>query len=142
MSLDNQILQSLLIIAGIGQIVLALGSIAIPRVLKWKEEVVKLRPLIRQLFWTYASFILMANFSFGLLSLVLPKSLMDGSALAACVTGFIGFYWLTRIVFQFAYFDRKDMPKGKMYTLAEFVLVGGFFYFLVTYGLAFYHNVQ
>ena len=132
----------MLIIAGIGQVVLALGSVTIPRVLKWKEEVVKLRPLIRQLFWTYASFILMANFSFGLLSLLLPKSLMDGSALAACVTGFIGFYWLTRIVFQFAYFDRLDMPKGKMYTLAEIILVGGFFYFLVTYSLAFYHNLQ
>ena len=51
----------MLIIAGIGQVVLALGSVAIPRVLKWKEEVVKLRPLIRQLFWTYASFILMAK---------------------------------------------------------------------------------
>jgi hypothetical protein len=133
---------AMIVVAGIGQMVLALGSLAIPGILKWKEDVAKLRPLTRQIFWTYASYILMANFSFGLLSVCLPGELLDGSPLAACVTGFIAFYWLTRLVFQFCYFDRTGMPKGKQYMAGEVLLVSGFVFFLLAYSVAFYLNVR
>lgn len=132
----------IILIAGIGQIVLAIGSLTIPGILKWRDDVAKLKPLTRQIFWTYASYILMANFSFGLLSVCIPSALVDGSALAACVTGFIAFYWLTRLAFQFGYFDRTDMPKGKLYTTGEVVLVSGFVFFLVAYSAAFYLNIR
>ena len=142
MSFDTQTLKFIVTLAGVGQIILAIGSIAIPGILKWREDVNKLRPLTRQIFWTYASYILMANFSFGLLSVLLPGQLLDGSPLAIAVTGFIAFYWLTRLIFQFGYFDRTDMPKGLLYTLGEMLLVGGFCYFLFAYCIALYHNLQ
>jgi hypothetical protein len=132
----------IILVAGIGQIVLAIGSLSIPGILKWKDDVAQLKPLTRQIFWTYASYILMANFSFGLLSACIPSALVDGSVLAACVTGFIAFYWLTRLVFQFGYFDRTDMPKGKLYTLGEVFLVSGFVFFLAAYSIAFYLNIR
>jgi hypothetical protein len=140
--IDVDFWKTVIVVAGIGQITLALGSLAIPGVLNWKEDVAKLKPLTRQIFWTYASYILMANFSFGLLSLCVPGDLLNGSTLAACVTGFIAFYWLTRLVFQFGYFDRTGMPQGRLYTLGEFLLVTGFVYFLVSFSVAFYLNIR
>ena len=44
-------------LAGAAQLALALASLAIPSVLGWREETRKLRPLTRQVFWTYAAYI-------------------------------------------------------------------------------------
>jgi hypothetical protein len=140
--IEPHTLEIFILIAGIGQILLALASLSVPRILNWKDEVTRLRPLTRQVFWTYAFYILMCNLSFGILSAFKSKSLSDKSDLAACVTGFIAFYWLTRIVIQFFFFDRTDMPKGRLYTLAEVALVAGFIFFFATYCIVFYYNLQ
>lgn len=50
-------LPSLVFAAGVGQLVLIVASLAIPRVLHWKEDTARLRPLTRQVFWTYALYI-------------------------------------------------------------------------------------
>ncbi len=47
----------LLIVAGLGQIGLAAGSIAVPYVLKWSVDMAKVRPITRQIFHTYSVYI-------------------------------------------------------------------------------------
>src|SRR5437867_12234384 len=102
----------LLILAGLGQLGLALGSLALPGILHWRDDTAKLRPLTRQVFWTYAGYIWATNLSFGLLSTLAPDSLLDGSSLARAVCAFIALYWIARLVIQFAWFDRTDVPAG------------------------------
>jgi hypothetical protein len=130
----------LVLTAGVGQLVLIVASLAIPFVLRWREETAKLRPLTRQVFWTYSLYIWATNLSFGLVSLR-PDWLLDRSPLAACVTGFITAYWLGRIVIQFCYFDRGDAPPGLHVKLAEAALVALFFYLTAVYGLALAFNL-
>ena len=60
--------ETLLIAAGVGQLILISAGLAIPRVLRWPEDVARLRPLTRQVFWTYAGYIWATNLSFGLVS--------------------------------------------------------------------------
>lgn len=139
---EPHLLEKLILIAGIGQTILAIGSMIIPKLLDWRSELSKLRPLIRQIFWTYAGYILMTNLSFGLLSLASPSSLIDRSFLATCVTLFIALHWACRLAIQFFYFDRSDAPKGIFYTAAEFLLVGGFIFFTAVYVLAFVYNLN
>jgi len=122
--------------AGAGQLLLAAASLAIPRVLKWREELAKLRPLTRQVFWTYSGYIWTTNVGFGLVSVLMPDELLAGTKLAAAVCGFITLYWLARIVVQFAYFDRRDAPSGMIFTLAEVALIGLFIFLTFTYGWA------
>ena len=135
-------LRTLVLLAGVGQIALALASLAIPRVLRFEEETAKLRPLLRQMFWTYAGYILCTNLSFGLLSALAPASLLDGSPLAAAVTGFIAVYWGARVVLQFAWFDRSDAPPGAHVRLAEAALVLLFVFLTCVYGLALAANLR
>ena len=129
-------LQTAILLAGIGQLAIVVGSLGIPHVLRWSDDVAKLRPLTRQVFWTYAGYIWGTNLCFGLISTFSPKWLIDGSPLAAAVTGFIALYWGVRVVIQFAYFDRRDAPSGILFRVAEFVLVGLFVFFTATYGCA------
>jgi hypothetical protein len=129
-------LETVVLIAGIGQLGIVVGSLKIPSVLGWKQDVARLRPLTRQVFWTYAGYIWATNLSFALISILAPESLVDGSPLAGSVTGFIALYWGARVVIQFTWFDRSDAPEGTIYRLAEVVLVSLFVFFTVTYGYA------
>jgi hypothetical protein len=130
----------LVLAAGIGQLVLVVASFAIPRVLRWREDTAKLRPLTRQVFWTYAVYIWCTNLAFGLVSLR-PHWLLDRSPLAACVAGFISAYWLGRVLIQFFYFDRSDAPSGPLVRLAEVALVGLFVYLSLVYATALVLNL-
>jgi len=52
---------NLIVAAGLGQLAIVLASIAIPRALHWREDLAALRPLTRQVFWTYAGYISTTN---------------------------------------------------------------------------------
>ncbi|HVZ80032.1 MAG TPA: hypothetical protein VHE12_04435 [bacterium] len=127
-------MRTLLILAGLGNLGLALASIAIPHVLKWSIDMKKMRPLTRQIFQTYAIYIWATNLSFGLLSLFHPEWLLDGSPLARAVAGFITLYWGARLMIQFFYYDQSVRPPGTFWMVAEWSLVGLFVYLTGVYG--------
>lgn len=129
-------METLVLLAGVGQLALALGSLALPRILRWSEETAKLRPLTRQVFWTYAAYIWATNVCFGVVSALAPDRLLDGTPLARVVTGYIAAYWGARVLVQFLYFDRSAAPSGAFYKVAEAVLVGLFIFLTAVYGYA------
>jgi hypothetical protein len=129
-------LRALLMAAGLGQLALAAASLAIPRLLGWREETARLRPLTRQIFWTYAGYIWSFHVCFGLLSLLAPEWLLDRTPLAAAVCGFIAVYWGVRLVLQFTWLDRSDAPRGPVYLAAEVALVTLFVSLVAIYGAA------
>jgi len=136
------ILPLLLYTCGVGHIVLSLASLSIPRVLQWRRHLHELQPLLRQMFWTYAGYILVINLSFGILSLIATHELLNGSTLAKSITLFIALYWLARVGIQFFYFDRTAAPQGLIYTLGEIGLVALFLVFTAVYFTAFLHNLS
>jgi hypothetical protein len=139
--MNEILLKYLLILAGVVQIGLVFGSLAIPRLLNWKEHLSKINVLIKQIFWTYAGYILVINFSFGLLSVFGAAELSDGSFLAKVVTLFIAIYWISRILIQFFYFDTSAAPKGFIYKFGEMVLVLVFVFLAFVYAWAFILNM-
>jgi hypothetical protein len=130
----------LLILAGVGQICLVIGSTRIPKILGWRSELDKVNPFLKHIFWVYAIYILLTNFSFGLLSALAPETLTDSSKLASIVTGFICIYWLSRFLIQFFYFERANFPKGNVYKIGEIILVLLFASLTAVYGYTFYLN--
>lgn len=124
-----------LFIAGIGQLVLAAGSVLIPRVLEWRRKLDDLDPLLRRLFWVYAGYILCTNFALGLVSVLLAHELATGGALALAVNLYASLYWLSRLVIQFALF-RDLKPNGVQYRIAEVGFVLLFTFLTATYVVA------
>ena len=114
-------LTAFLTLAGLGQLALALGSLAIPVVLGWRGETARLSTLTRRVFWTYAGYILGAHVSFGLLSALAPRLLLDGSLLARAVCLFIACWWGARLTIQATAF-RSLRPPGLRYVAAEIAL--------------------
>lgn len=133
-------LEKIVIACGWGHIILSVASISIPRALDWKGHLKNLQPLLRQMFWTYAAYILVINFFFGFISLTASQELLNKSLLAKSLTLFIGLYWFARIGVQFFFFDRSDAPKGFIYVLGEIALVALFILFTLVYFSAFAYN--
>lgn len=133
-------LESLVFLAGVGQLCLIVVSLAIPRVLRWSEDVARLRPLTRQVFWTYAAYIWSTNLFFGIVSVTLPKQLVSGAPIASALSTFIAVYWAARIGIQFFYFDRSDAPQGFIFVVGEWLLVMLFVALTVIYGCAAWGN--
>lgn len=127
-------MKTLLVLAGLGQLALALGSLALPRVLGWREETAKLRPLTRQVFWTYAAYIWATNVAFGLVSSLAPGWLLERNPLARAVAGFVAVYWGARLVLQLFVFDRKGAPPGTIFRAAEAALVALFLGLTLVFG--------
>lgn len=138
----NNYIQQILRLVGLAQIVLALGSLAIPQVLKWRAELAKVQPLIKQMFWTYAAYIFVINLCFGLISLFDFDELSNSSHLSILLTAFIAVYWISRVLIQFFYFDRSNFPSGKWNHFAEIVLVTLFVCLSVVYSWVCYANLN
>lgn len=132
--------QQLIFLAGLAQIALVLGSLAIPKILNWRGELAKVNLLIKQMFWVYAAYILVINLCFGLISVFAFRDLTNGSKLALLINGFIAVYWISRVWIQFLYFDRASFPAGKWNRLGEVVLVTVFVFLSIVYSCAFYLN--
>jgi len=132
----------LLMAAGLGQLALAAGSLAIPGLLGWREDTARLRPITRQIFWTYAGYILSFHICFGLLSLLAPDWILDRTPLATAVCGFIAVYWATRLVLQFTWIDRSQAPSGAVFVVAEAALVALFASLVLIYGAAFVSHLR
>jgi len=122
-----------MIFAGIGQLLLAMASLAIPIVLEWRKKTRMLDPLTRQVFWTYAGYIWAFNLSFGLLSTFFSSLLLDASSLAIVVCGFISLYWGVRLAIQFTSFG-KHAPTGMRFKIAEALLILLFLFLTWVYG--------
>jgi hypothetical protein len=123
----------LLLVAGLGQIALALGSLWLPRMLRWREQVARLEPLTARVFWVYACYILGTNLWLGGVSALAPDLLLDRSALARVVAAYALVYWGARLLIQNLWF-RGVAPKGRGYALADAAITLGFLLCTGVYG--------
>ena len=136
------LIQTSIYLAGLAQIALVGGSLLIPGILNWKTELAKVQMLIKQMFWTYAAYILIINLCFGLLSVFAHAELLNGSLISMLVCGFIATYWISRVLIQFFYFDKSSFPTGMWHRIAEVLLVILFVFLSTVYSMAFYYNYQ
>jgi hypothetical protein len=128
-------LSRLIFLAGLGQLCVALGSLAIPRLLNWRRELQRLEPLTRYVFWTYAGYILATNLFFATISMLLSHELAGHSTLAAAITTFMALYWGGRLTIQLL-FHRSGAPDALPFRIGEVLLVCGFLFFTIVYGYA------
>lgn len=136
----HALIEGLIFWSGVAHFGICVASLWVPEALRWKEGLRNLSPLLRQMFWTYAGYILVINFCFGVVCVAGTSELINGSFLAKSITLFIGIYWLSRTGIQFFYFDRSEAPIGRIYVIGEMFLVSAFVAFSFVFLFAFVIN--
>jgi hypothetical protein len=135
------VLELLVKLAGVAQLILVVASVFIPRCLKWGEALQTPNTLVKQLFWTYAGYILLCHLFFGLVSVFASGALLEGGVLAGFLAGLMCLWWMVRMVLQFFCFDRSWIPKTAFNGVAEVLLVCMFVFLASVYALVFWRAI-
>ncbi len=130
-----------LLFAGFGLFILTIASFWIPRVLNWKEKLGDLSPLMRELFWTYAAYILASHCFFAILSFGFRDWLLGGTPAAAAISGFICFWWTVRVYLQFFGFDLAEVEDTLFNRLAKHLLTLLFLYLMIIFAILVWWNL-
>lgn len=134
---------SLIVAGGLGQIFTALIYPYIRhRVFDWYADVRKLKPLNQEIAKTYGRYIQGLNFAFGLIAVLIPRDLTDGSRLAVALTGLIAAYWIGKVATQFAYYPMYQIPQRLLFRVGSYGMNFLFGFFAVIYALMLYVNVR
>jgi len=112
------------------------------KALEWKKGLADLRPLLRQMFWTYAAYVTLVHLFFGLMSLCCGDWLINGGRPAFLVLCLMLIWWCVRIWIHFFCFDRSGIPKNRFNHYAEAILVTLFLGLVFVYGTALYFHVE
>jgi hypothetical protein len=102
-------------LAGALQLVIAVANFFAPAKLHYRENLVKVSPIIRQIFTVHSVYIVLVLVGFGLISLLFPQDLYGRSALGKFLCAFLAVFWDLRVVLQFFYYDlavKKENPWG------------------------------
>ena len=120
-------------IAGIGHFCVLIASFQVPSRLGWKEDLAKLTPFNRKLMWVHGGFAVLTIIAFGVLTLTLHGEMLRGDRAAIALAAFIGIYWTTRLVVDFAYYEHKDWPTGRAFVTGHAMLTLLFVCLAATY---------
>ena len=101
------ILSFLIGAGGVCHFGILVASALVPKVLDWRGQLRQLNPLCRHVVWTHGAFIVLVIVGFGAVSVGLASELASGTALARSVCGFIGVFWLARLMIQLFVLDAR-----------------------------------
>src|SRR2546426_3121938 len=127
------ILYPALLVAGFLHFGLLLASFSVPRVLDWNTELQKVNPLTRQLVLVHGGFIVLTIICFGAITLAAGRELLAGSMLGLAVAGFIGVFWLGRLLVQLFFFQTEPRLTTPVRKIGYPALYFFFSFFSVVY---------
>jgi hypothetical protein len=131
----RELLPTLILIAGAGQLSVLFASALVPLRLNWRAAFSVLPRLHRQMYWVYGGYVVLSIIAFGLISLTNSTELASGTRLARCVCGYIAVFWAIRLSLQ-AVLDVKEHLTAWWLVAGEWVLTVLFLYFTVVFALA------
>ncbi|WP_339876468.1 hypothetical protein [Olleya marilimosa] len=138
-----QIPNWLIILGGCGQIFTALIYPYIRhQVFDWYNDVKQLKPLNQEIAKTYGRYIQGLNFCFGLISILIPTDLKNGSHLALSLTALIGMYWLGKVATQIAYYPMYQIPQKIIFKIGSYFMNTLFVSFALIYTWLVILNLQ
>lgn len=111
----------LLQLAALTHLGLIAAGLLMPRTVGLPRHLAALPPFIRQLFWTYYTFIGLCLVSFGLGSYLLAEELASGTPLARAVCGFLAVFWTLRLVVAHAVFDLEAYVTTRWHRVGLFL---------------------
>jgi hypothetical protein len=120
-------IKTFILFAGVGQIGIVVANFLLPGILNYRENLAKVSPIIRQIFIGHAAYIVLVVLGFAAISLLFADELCGGSRLGTFFSGFLAFFWLSRVVVQLCYYDRsikRQHPIGHIFFTLVFLYLG------------------
>ena len=108
----------------------ASANFILPGILRYRENLAKVSPIIRQIFRVHAFYIVFVLIGFGVICLWFPGELCGPNPLGRFVSGFLAVFWSVRVVVQLRVYDqttREEHPFGNFVFSAVFLYLAAVF---------------
>ncbi len=120
-------------LAGLLHFVIAGTNFFAARLFRYRENMNRIEPFVREVFWVQNGFIVLITLFLGVLCLVFSRELAGSSALGRSLSGFLCFFWGARLVIQLGFYDAGAKRRFPMANWG-FTLV--FAFLMLVFGVA------
>jgi hypothetical protein len=120
-------------LAGGLHLFVASANFILPGMLRYRENLARVPPIIRQIFRVHAFYIVFVLIGFGVICLWFPSELCGLNPLGRFVSGFLAVFWSVRVVVQLRVYDQTIKEE---HPLGNFVFCAVFFYLAVVFAAA------
>ncbi|MEI9998103.1 MAG: hypothetical protein WDO13_02485 [Verrucomicrobiota bacterium] len=134
----NTLLPFLVQFAGALQLLIAAANFFLPGMLRYRESLAVVAPIIRQIFLVHAAYIVLVLGGLGLVCLAFARDLCGTSPLGRSIAAFLAVFWLLRAALQFFYYDRavkETHPLGNFIFGFMFVYLASVFTAITIFAL-------
>ena len=125
-------------LAGVLQLLIVAMNVPLPRILRYREELAAVSPIIRQVFIVHSAYIVLMLIGFSALCFRFAPDLAGDSALGTFLSGCLAVFWGLRVPIQLCYYDaglkRRYWIVHGLFTLA-IVFMTGLFSFAALRGM-------
>ena len=102
-------------VAGFVQLAIAAANFVLPRKLRYRENLSRVDPIIRQVFVVHSVYIVFVLMAFAALCLLYAPELAQAGVLGRFLCVWMAVFWTPRLIVQWTYYDpevRRANPWG------------------------------
>lgn len=123
----------LLWVAGFVQIGISVANLYLPRKLRYQENLERVAPIIRQVFFVHSAYVVGVVLLFAGISFWFAGELTSGHGLGRFLAAAMAVFWLCRAPVQLLYYDRALRRSNR---IGDVAFTSAAVFLAVTYGAA------
>ena len=100
-------------IAGVVQLAIALANLVLPRKLKYRENLARIAPIIRQIFVVHSGYIVGIVLLFAVITFGFATELASGRGLGRFLAASMAVFWTCRVPLQLFYYDAASRRANR-----------------------------
>jgi hypothetical protein len=120
-------------VAGAVQLAIGLANLPLAIRLQYRKNLAGASPIVREVFYVHAGYIVLVVLGFAALSFLFPEELAGGRSLGRFLSGFLAIFWLLRVPIQLFYYPAEIRRQNR---LADVVFTVAFAFLAVVFGVA------
>jgi hypothetical protein len=126
-------LMLLLWLAGFVQVAIASANLVLPRKLKYQENLERVAPIIRQIFFVHSAYVVGVVLLFAAITFGYASELGSGRGLGRFLAAAMAVFWLCRAPVQLLYYDASLRRTNRV---GDVAFVAAAVFLALTYGAA------
>jgi len=126
-------LLQLLWLAGLVQVAIAFANVFLPAKLKYRDNLSRVSPIIRQIFVIHSAYIVGVVLLFAVVTFGFAGELTSGHGLGRFLAAAIALFWLMRAPVQLLYYDAALRRENRW---GDIAFTAGALFLALTYGAA------
>ena len=123
----------LLWLAGFVQVAIAFANVFLPAKLKYRENLTRVTPIIRQIFVVHSVYIVVVVLLFAAVTFGFAGELASGRGLGRFLAAAIALFWLFRAPVQLLYYDATLRRENRW---GDIAFTAGALFLAATYAIA------